>query len=108
MLALSPVAAASSPSNKTLQREITALQTQNKTLRTQVANLTTIVQRQEQLEVNQNDRISCFYAIGQDDINSVWHTLNVIAQYLGFTPQPDYPKYDDGGACSRLGVTRIR
>ena len=108
VLAFAAPAGASTPSNTKLQREITALQAQNKTLRSQVNSLITIVQKQQQLEVAQNDRITCFYAVGQDDINSVWHTLNVVAQYLGFTPQPDYPRYDDGGACQRLGVTRIR
>lgn len=91
-LFLAAPATASGPTLNSLQRQVSALQ------RT-VAALTA---QQTQLQ----DRLTCNYAIGADNLNLVWHTVNILAQYLGFTPQPDFPRYDDRGACSRLGVTR--
>ena len=54
------------------------------------------------------DWATCFHAQDQDTINAVWHVLNVSLAAQGYPAQPDIPRYDDGGACGRVGQTRIR
>ena len=101
-----PAAATTKPTPQ--QRQIAALQRQVKTLNAEVAALKVQVGGLIQQQRQDEDRATCSFAVSQDDINSVWHTLNLLAQYVGFTAQPDFPRYDDQGACQRMGVTRIR
>lgn len=98
---LAAPASAAAPTLSGLQRQMTAV-------RAQVVALQTA-----QKTLNTNDQVTrdwatCFHAQDLDAINGVWHTLVLLAQSQGFPGQPDYPRYDDGGACQRVGQTRIR
>lgn len=77
-------------------------------LRAQVTAQQKLLANMTKFEGQQNNTITCNYALGSDNLNLVWHTLNLLAQYNGFPPQPDFPRYDDGGACAALGITRSR
>lgn len=94
-------ATASAPTMGGLQRQITAL-------RAEIAQLRTDDAANKTVQTRTQDTITCNYAIGADNLNSVWHTLVLLAQNDGFPAQPDLPRFDDQGACARLGVTRSR
>lgn len=98
---LATPATAAAPTLTGLQRQITALRAQ---VVAGQARIVTLEQNQSRL----GDITDCNYALQSDNLNSVWHTVVLLAQYNGFPPQPDFPRYDDRGACARLGVTRSR
>lgn len=98
---LAAPATASAPTLNGLQRQVTALRAQ--LVQMQAADKT----------LNGNDQTTrdwatCQHAQSLDISNSIWHVLNVDLAYQGFAAQPDLPRYDDGGACQRVGQTRIR
>lgn len=98
---LAAPAVASAPTLNGLQRQMTVVR----------AQVVALQAAQKTLNVNDQttrDWATCFHAQDLDAINGVWHTLVLLAQYNGFPAQPDYPRYDDSGACQRVGQTRIR
>jgi hypothetical protein len=97
---LAAPAQAAAPTTGFLQRELLLL-------RGALAKTDRVVNAQAANQTKDFDYTVCFHAQDLDAINQVWHTLNLLAQYNGFTPAPDYPRYDDGGACQRVGMTRI-
>lgn len=101
MAVLAAPATASAPTLTGLQRQITAVRAQVVAL--QAAHKTLNVNDQ-----TTRDWATCFHAQDLDAINGVWHTLVLLAQSQGYPPQPDYPRYDDSGACQRVGQSRIR
>lgn len=114
MAVLAAPATASAPTLGGLQRQVTALQAQ-------VVALKARVTATEKTGQSLADHITCNYAVSDDNLNSVFHTQNLLAQYVGaidaqvrnlpanpIGAQPDHPRYDDQGACARIGVTRIR
>jgi hypothetical protein len=88
------------------QRQINALTAQVRTLRTQLAALQTGAKDSTSYAAVTRDWATCFHASDLDEINSVWHVLNLDLKYQGLPTQPDFPRYDDQGACARIGVTR--
>lgn len=98
---LAAPATAAAPTLNGLQRQIVAI-------RAQVVALQAAQKTLGGNDQMTRDWATCFHAQDLDAINGVWHTLVLLAQYNGFPAQPDYPRYDDGGACQRVGQTRIR
>ena len=87
-------ASASAPTVAGLQRQITAINMRLAAMQQQI--------------VRDEDVTRCGDAIQADNLAGTWHTLVLLAQYNGFPAQPDYPRFDDGAACARVGVTRSR
>ena len=104
---LAAPATASAPTLNGLQRQVAALRAQIVVLQTAQSTLGT----NDQVT---RDWATCFRAQSADLTNYVWQSHVLLAQYVGllagnpFPPQPDLPRYDDGGACQRVGQTRIR
>lgn len=98
---LAAPASASAPTLGGLQRQVQQLRLQVAVLSGTVANLQQTVQKNQDYEI-------CDHAQTLDLSNAIWHVLNVDLAYQGFAAQPDLPRYDDGGACQRIGQTRIR
>lgn len=98
---LAAPATAAAPTLSGLQRQITALKSQVVRLQANDKIHTTNDQ-------TTRDWSTCQHAQSLDLSNSIWHVLNVDLAYQGFPAQPDLPRYDDAGACQRIGQTRIR
>ena len=98
---LAAPAEAAAPTLNGLQRQVTALRAQIVALQKNQAVLSTNDQ-------TTRDWATCQHAQALDVSNSIWHVLNVDLAYQGFQAQPDLPRYDDAGACARVGQTRIR
>lgn len=105
---LAAPATASAPTLAGLQRQVTGLKQQVAALRTLFNSAATNAVTQAKTTSRNFDFAVCFHAQDLDEINAVWHVLNADLAYQGFTSQPDLPRYDDGGACQRAGMTRIR
>ena len=98
---LATPATASAPTLSGLQRQVSALR----------AQIVALQKAQTTLAGNDQttrDWATCQHAQALDISNSIWHVLNVDLAYQGFAAQPDLPRYDDAGACQRVGQTRIR
>lgn len=113
-------AQAAAPTLTGIQRQLTALKAQVATLKTrlavvesQSAQTSATVDQMQQTTQNglqhQQDLTVCNYAVASDNLNQVWHVLVLLGQATaGTSPEPDMPRYDDQGACQRLGITRTR
>jgi hypothetical protein len=103
-------AAAQAPTTLTLQREVAALQKQNRILSNQLVQLRTEVAAMQTQMTNglttDANWATCYYASSMDETDNVWHVLNTLAAALGYQAQPDLPRFDDKGACAAIGVTR--
>ena len=98
---LAAPATASAPTLNGLQRQVSAL-------RTEILQLEAASKMSAANDQTTRDWATCQHAQSLDVSNSIWHVLNVDLAYQGFQAQPDLPRYDDGGACQRVGQTRIR
>ena len=98
---LASPAAASAPTLRGLQHQVTALRAQIVALQ----KAQTVLGGNDQTT---RDWATCQHAPSLDVSNQIWHVLNVDLAYQGFQAQPDLPRYDDQGACQRVGQTRIR
>lgn len=113
-------AQAAAPTIGTLQKQVAKLTAQVAALQKRVTvaeqqtavSATTVDKLQNNMSgglQHQQDITVCDYAISTDNLNSVWHVVGLLGQATVNAPaQPDLPRYDDGGACQRLGVTRSR
>lgn len=95
---LAAPASASAPTLNGLQRQITQLRTA----------LVAGQKATDQTVGTNRDWMVCYHAQDLDNVNIVWHVLNVDLAYQGFTAQPDLPRFDDQGACARIGQQRSR
>jgi hypothetical protein len=97
VLAAPAVAAAPNPAMVKLQKQV-------KVLQRQVSTLTFRLARDEQ---QLKDRDTCFFAVEKDTDRGFFHTLGLIVQQItGNPPPPDLPRFDDAGACLRVGIPR--
>lgn len=96
-IALASPATAAAPS---LQQKVRTLQRQVASLQRQVRTVRADVQRQEDLTV-------CFYALGRDTDDGQFQTLGLIVEAITGNPPPPAPqRFDDRGACERVGIDR--
>lgn len=102
-LALAAPATASAPSRDPrvpgLMKQVASLKTQVKTLREEGA-------RRDVKIATANDRAECYFALNSANEDAFYRALSVIGQRTGLPALPPGPgKYDDHGACARIGVS---
>ena len=102
-LALAAPASAASPRDPRvpgLQRQVNTLKAQVKSMRSDLEN----VKRMLSVVSDQNE---CYMGLSADVENVLWHvTASVVAFLSGQPPVQDLPRWDDKGACSRMGISR--
>lgn len=81
------------PRVTTLQRQVTSLNAQVKQLRTQIQH--------------EHDYTVCMYALTRDSDRGYYHIIaEIVGLMFNTPPVADLPRFEDGGACDRVGITR--
>jgi hypothetical protein len=83
-----------------LQRQVNALQQQVKAAQVEARFFRGALQQQQDLTV-------CYYALGRDTNDGQFILLGRIVESMTGAPPPPAPvRFDDKGACIRVGITR--